>query len=132
MRSIILVLIGLFVGATCTLVLMNALRQGTAYPNGVMAVLSAQMGALDTSLKQNRCAASDLVPRLQTIRQLGNDLEPAFLPTQDDERFIRHASDLRAAVDAALAASPSDCAAASVVVNRIGSTCKACHDDFKS
>ncbi|KAA2284452.1 cytochrome c [Arenimonas fontis] len=131
MRSVILVLIGLFLGVTGTLVLMNALRKGTAYPNGVMAVMSAQMGALNNSLKQNRCAATDLLPRLQTLRHLGNDLEPAFLPTQDDERFIRHASELRAAVDAALAATPSDCAAASVVINRIGGTCKACHDDFR-
>ena len=109
----------------------GAQAQGTAYPNGVMAVMSAQMGALGQSLKQNRCAATDLLPRLQTLRHLGNDLEPAFLPTQDDERFVRYASDLRAAVDAALAAPPSDCAAAGVALNRIGGTCKACHDDFK-
>ena len=30
MRSLILVLVGLFVGAAATLVAMNALRQGTA------------------------------------------------------------------------------------------------------
>lgn len=131
MRSLILLLIGLFVGAACSLVAVSALRQGTAFPNGVMAVMSAQMGALNQSLKQNRCAATDLLPRLQTLRHLGNDLEPAFLPTQDDERFIRYASDLRAAVDAALAAPPADCAAAGVALNRIGGTCKACHDDFK-
>lgn len=131
MRSLILVLIGLFVGAACTLVAMSALRQGTAYPNGVMAVMSAQMGALNNSVKQNRCASADLAPRLQTMRHLGNDLEPAFLPTEDDERFIEHASNLRAALDAALAATPSDCAAAGVALDRIQSGCQACHRDFK-
>lgn len=131
MRSLILVLIGLFVGAACTLIAMSALRQGTAYPNGVMAVMSAQMRALDTSIKQNRCASADLAPRLQTLRHLGNDLEPAFLPTQDDERFIQHATTLRAALDAALAATPSDCAAAGVAVDRIQNGCQACHRDFK-
>ena len=132
MRSLILVLIGLFVGAACTLIAMNALRQGTAYPNGVMAVMSAQMGALNDSVKQNRCASTDLTPRLQTLRHLGNDLEPAFLPTQDDERFISHASDYRAALDAALATPPSDCAAANVALDRIKNTCQSCHADFKS
>lgn len=131
MRSLILVLIGLFVGAACTLILMNALRQGTAYPNGVMAVMSAQMGALNDSVKQNRCAATDLTPRLQTLRHLGNDLEPAFLPTPDDERFIAHASQFRAALDAALATPPSDCAAAGVALDRVKNGCQACHRDFK-
>lgn len=132
MRSLILVLIGLFVGFAVTLIGMNALRKGTAYPNGVMAVMSAQMDALESSLKQNRCAATDLTPRLQTLRHLGNDVEPAFLPTEDDERFSEHASNLRAALDAALAAPPADCAAAKVVVDKVGAGCQACHRDFKS
>jgi hypothetical protein len=132
MRSLILVLIGLFVGFAVTLIGMNALRKGTAYPNGVMAVMSAQMDALDSSLKQNRCAATDLTPRLQTLRHLGNDLEPAFLPTEDDERFSEHASNLRAALDAALSTPPADCAAAKVVVDKVGAGCQSCHRDFKS
>lgn len=132
MRSLILVLIGLFVGFAVTLIGMNSLRKGTAYPNGVMAVMSAQMDALESSLKQNRCAATDLSPRLQTLRHLGNDLEPAFLPTEDDERFGEHASKLRAALDAALAAPPADCAAAKVVVDRVGAGCQDCHRDFKN
>ena len=132
MRSLILVLIGLFVGFAVTLIGMNSLRKGTAYPNGVMAVMSAQMDALESSLKQNRCAATDLSPRLQTLRHLGNDLEPAFLPTQDDDRFGEHASNLRAALDAALAAPPADCAAAKVVIDKVGAGCQDCHRDFKS
>ncbi|TNJ34727.1 cytochrome c [Arenimonas terrae] len=132
MRSLILVLIGLFVGFAVTLIGMNALRKGTAYPNGVMAVMSAQMDALEVSLKQNRCAATDLTPRLQTLRHLGNDLEPAFLPTEDDERFSEHASNLRAALDAALSTPPADCAAAKVVVDKVGAGCQSCHRDFKN
>lgn len=132
MRYLVVGIIGLLVGAMCTLILMNTLRRGTAYPNGVMAVMSAQSKALDLSLKQNRCAATDLSPRLQAMRHLGNDLEPAFLPTQDDERFIAHASELRAALDAALAAPPSDCMAARVVIERVDNSCQSCHRDFKN
>lgn len=132
MRSVVALIIGLLMGAMLTVVAVNSLRKGTAYPNGVMAVMSAQMGALNDSVKQNRCAATDLTPRLQTLRHLGNDLEPAFLPTQDDERFIAHSSEFRAALDAALAAPPSDCAAAGVALDRIKNGCQACHGDFKS
>ena len=132
MRSLVMLLVGLFVGFALTLVGMNALRKGTAYPNGVMAVMGAQLKALDQSLKQNRCAATDLTPRLQTLRHVANDLEPAFLPTADDDRFVEHASELRAALDAALQAPPSDCTAARVALDRVGAGCKACHTDFKN
>ena len=129
MRSLVMLLI---VGFALTLVGMNALRKGTAYPNGVMAVMGAQMKALDQSLKQNRCAATDLTPRLQTLRHVANDLEPAFVPTADDARFSEHASTLRAALDRALQAPPADCAAAGVALERIGEGCKACHAEFKN
>lgn len=132
MRSLVILLIGLFVGFALTLVGMNALRKGTAYPNGVMAVMGAQVAALDNSLKQNRCAATDLTPRLQTLRHLGNDLEPAFLPTPDDDRFVQHASRLREALDAALQTPPADCTAARVAFERISEGCKACHQAFKN
>ena len=132
MRSLVLVLIGLFVGFAATLVGMNALRKGTAYPNGVMAVMGAQMKALDGSLKQNRCAAADLTPRLQTLRHVANDLEPAFFPTADDDRFAEHASNLRASLDAALRTPPTDCAAAGVALSRVGEGCKGCHAEFKN
>jgi len=131
MRSLVVGVIGLLVGALLTLITINALRQGTAYPNGVMAVMAAQMKSLDQSMRRNRCAASDLMPALLTLRHLGNDLEPAFLPTQDDERFIAHASELRAALDAAVSTPPSDCAAANVAVDRVSAGCQACHRDFK-
>ena len=132
MRSLVLLLIGLFVGFAATLIGMNALRKGTAYPNGVMAVMGAQMKALDQSLKQNRCAATDLTPSLQTLRHVANDIAPAFLPTTDDDRFAEHASTLRAALDRALQAPPADCAAAGVALERIGEGCKACHTEFKN
>lgn len=132
MRSIVLVLIGLFVGFAATLIGMNALRKGTAYPNGVMAVMGAQMGALDQSLKGNRCAATDLTPRLQTLRFVANDIEAAFGETTDDAKFAEHAGKLRASLDAALEAPPADCTAAGVALSRIGESCKGCHTDFKN
>ncbi|MBW8366484.1 MAG: hypothetical protein K0M70_01300 [Arenimonas sp.] len=131
MRFLIVAVISLLAGSLLTLIAINTLRQGTAYPNGVMAVMSAQMKSLDQSMKRNRCAASDLMPPLLTLRQLGNDLEPAFLPTQDDPRFIGHASELRAALDAAVSTTPADCAAARVAVDRVSAGCQACHRDFK-
>lgn len=132
MRPFILLLIGLALGAALTLIGMNALRKGTSYPSAVMAVMAAQMQALDRSVKQNRCTLSDLLPRLQTLRAVGNDLEPAFLPVGDDERFAARAGELRGALDGALTAVPSNCANAGVTLDKIQSTCQACHRDFKN
>jgi cytochrome c556 len=94
-----------------------------------MAVLAAQVGALDKSVKANRCTANDLLPRLQTLRAVANDIEPAF--QDDNEAFGKYASALRGAADAARSTPPASCAAANATLDRIGEACSACHRDFK-
>jgi cytochrome c556 len=131
MRSLILLLIGLAVGAICTGILMNALSRETAYSKGVMTVMGQQMKALDKSVKANKCSASDLMPRFQTLRAVGNDIEVAFGPTSDDDKFGHRASDLRGAEDSALATPINTCAAASAAIEKIGQSCENCHQDFK-
>lgn len=129
MRYVVLFLLGLLIGAALAVIAANRINESQAYPHGVMAVLGAQSGALDRSVKQNRCTANDLLPRLQTIRAVANDIEPAF--GEDDERFGKHAGGLRAAADAALASPPGNCQAAAVTLDRINEACSACHRDFK-
>jgi cytochrome c556 len=131
MRYLVLLLIGLAIGIIGTGILMNALSRETAYSKGVMAVMGAQMKALDKSIKANRCTANDLLPRFQTLRAVANDIEPAFTPTSDDEKFGHRASDLRAAADAALMTPLSTCPAALAAVQKLGDSCKNCHQDFK-
>ena len=131
MRSLILLLVGLLVGALCTLIAVNALNRGTAYPNAVMALMGQQMKAIDQSIKQSRCASSDLAPRLQTLRFVANDIEPAFADMKDDVQFGRYAADLRAASDAALLTPPASCAAASETLSALNKTCDSCHRDYK-
>ena len=131
MRSLILLLVGLLVGALCTLIAVNALNRGTAYPNAVMALMGQQMKAIDQSIKQSRCASSDLAPRLQTLRFVANDIEPAFADMKDDAQFGRYAADLRAASDAALTTPPKSCAAASAALSNLNKTCDSCHRDYK-
>jgi hypothetical protein len=131
MRLVVLFLIGLAVGALGTLVAINALHRGTPYPNAVMAMMGQQMKAMDLSVKANHCAATDLVPRLQTMRFVANDIEPAFAGDIDDAQFARYAADLRAAADGALMNPPASCSAASATLSRLGKACDSCHRDFK-
>ena len=131
MRSLVLLLVGLAVGALGTLIAVNALNRGTAYPNAVMAMMGQQMKALDRSVKQSRCSSSDLTPRLQTLRFVANDIEPAFADLQGEAQFGRYASDLRAAADGALMTPPANCAAANATIAKLGKTCDSCHRDYK-
>jgi len=132
MRSLIALLVGVFMGGMLTVVALNSLRKGTAYPNGLMAVMTAQMGQLDEQVKAKSCNAEALAPNLATLAALGNDIEPAFMPTGDDARFSSLAGDYRAAVGLAISAASADCEAASTALNAISVTCKACHQEFKN
>lgn len=131
MRALILLLIGLAIGIIGTGIVMNALGRQTAYSDGVMTVMGMQMKALDKSVKANRCTANDLLPRFQTLRAVANDIEPAFGPTADDDKFGHRASDLRAAADSALGMPLNTCAAATSAIHKVGDSCENCHQDFR-
>lgn len=130
MRAVVLFLVGLAVGAICTAIAVNALNRGTAWPNAVMSEMGHQMKGLDASIKASRCASTDLTPRLQTLRFVANDIEPAFADIKDPQ-FGRYAADLRAAADAALMTPPANCAAATAAMTNLGKACDSCHRDFK-
>jgi hypothetical protein len=89
------------------------------FPGSVMEVMAWHVGQLKNSTQQNRCAATDTLPHLQTLRAMANDIEPAF-------------GDLRASLDAALANPPLNCAGVGTTLGKIGDDCKACHQDFRN
>jgi hypothetical protein len=132
MRLIVLFLIGLAVGALGTLAAINALNRHTPWNKATMAVMGQQMKAIDQSVKANKCASTDLVPRIQTLRLVANDIESAFAGDIDDPQFGRYAADLRAAADTALASPPASCKAASATLSSLGKACDSCHRDFRS
>lgn len=131
MRSLVALLIGLAAGVLLTVIALNTLRKATSYPSGVMAVMAAQMGHLDRQIKAEACAIEDFEAPLATLVALGNDLEPAFLPTADDAAFSRYAADYRLAVERMLSAPVDGCAAAEKALDAISASCKACHAQFK-
>jgi hypothetical protein len=133
MRYAILIalVLGLVVGVIGTVMAMNARNSGPHYPESVMHMQAFHMDALDNNIKQNHCAVTDNQPHLQTLRALSNDLEPIFLPTENDADFRQKSSNLRASIDTVLAAPPSDCPSVSAAMTKIGHECKACHDEFR-
>jgi len=131
-RYLFLFLLGLVVGVVGTVMALRAIDARTDhFPGSVMHVQAWHFGKLRANVDSNRCAVTDSLPHLQALRTMANDLEPGFPGLADDERFATHAADLRAALDAATASPPADCAAMGEVAGSIGNACKACHQDFR-
>lgn len=132
MRWLVLLLVGVLVGALGAVTAIGAMRQATPLPKGLMAVTDHQFATLRRQVKANRCAPDSAQARLRTLRALGDDFESAFLPTgRDDARFLRHLAAYVESLDAALAAPPAHCAALAQALRDIGGRCKQCHDDYR-
>jgi len=134
-RYVFVFLLGLMVGIIGLVLALRALESRKTwqdrYPIAVMRLLSAHVMQLGQLGEANRCAPEDVLPHLQALRLLGNDLEPAHGELASDRRFMGHASDFRGVLDQALAGPPHSCALLSEARGQIGSACKACHQDFR-
>lgn len=132
-RYLFLFLIGLVVGVAGTVMAMRAIDARTDhYPGAVMTVMQAHVSQLQASATANRCSAIDVLPQLQSLRSVANDIEPAFGDAANDEQFAKYASDLRAALDATLASPPLNCPGVGDALIKVNRACKACHDQFRS
>jgi hypothetical protein len=133
MRIIGLLLLGFVVGAFATVATLNALRQGTAFPRGVMAVKGYHMNKLRDAVTTEPCVPDQAGRHLRALRLLADDIEPAFLPAgSSDPVFSRYARQMAGRLDDALAALPTaDCAALRITIGDISDGCKACHRDYK-
>ena len=134
-RYLFVFLLGLVLGIVALVMLMRSLEARKTwrdhYPDAVMHLLSAQTAQLRDNMAANRCSPTDTLPFLQSLRSLGNDFERAFPDLRDDQRFIGHAAQFRATLDAALSAPPVGCEGVQAAAQNIGDACKACHQDFR-
>ena len=130
-RYLFLFLLGLVGGVVLAVFAFRAIKaRQDPFPDSVMQVMEKQFTLLDASIAANRCMATDTLPRLQTLRLVGNDIETAYPDLAEDARFAGHARQLRANLDAAIAAAPADCGAARAARAKAVESCKACHRDF--
>ncbi|PNS07780.1 cytochrome c [Solilutibacter silvestris] len=129
-RYFFLWLVGLLMGIIATVMIIRMWPKHDPFPHALMHVQAHHMDALKENLKTNRCAATDTIPHLQTLRRTADDLEAAFPDLAKDDRFTKHASDFRKVLDASLASPPMNCEGVKQTLAMISDQCKACHDDF--
>jgi len=134
-RYLFVLILGLLLGVACVVMALRALESGKTwqdrYPSALMQLMSAHSAQLGQKAEANRCTASELMPHLEAMRMLGNDLEPAFAELGTDRRFMAYASDFRAQLDQLLTEPPHTCDALAEARGGIGAACKACHQDFR-
>ena len=134
-RYLFLFLLGLVLGIIGVVMALRAIEGRKTwedhFPDAVMHVMQAHASQLGAAAKENRCAATDVLPHLQTLRYMANDLEPALPGLSDDPRFVEHASHYRATLDSALATPPLNCAGVEAAIKQVNDGCKACHQDFR-
>jgi len=134
-RYLFVFLLGLVLGIVAVVMLLRAFEARKTwrdhYPEALMHVLSAQTAQMRANADANRCSPTDTLPHLQSLRSLGNDFERAFPDLRDVERFVGHAAQFRATLDAALASPPLGCEGVTQAAAKVGEACKACHQDYR-
>ncbi|HEY4293082.1 cytochrome C [Luteibacter sp.] len=129
MRPLLLVILGLVVGAMGATFALSALRQGTPFHRGVMAVMQHHMGALRAEVRAKQCDAKASAGHLARMLQTAGDLREAF--PDMDAPFYEAAGRLGKALDGAAAAAPATCEALVRAVAPVGEACQACHRQYR-
>ena len=132
MKQIVLLLVGLLVGAVGAVIVANALRARDAYARGAMDVMQHHYGSLREGLRAKQCRAAANTIALGQLRALSNEIEPAVYADATPESAFREFSErLRDALDAGIAAAPGDCAALAPIVEKVGKVCDECHQQYR-
>lgn len=134
-RYFFVLIIGLFAGAMGVVMVLRTIDARKTwedrFPRAAMQVMNAHLAQLKGTAAANRCAAQAVLPHVQSLRLLANDVEPAFPGLREDIRFAEHARNMRATLDQAIAAPPNACPELEAAIREIDQACRACHQDFR-
>jgi len=129
MRALLLVVLGLAVGAMGATFALSALRQGTPFHTGVMAVMQHHMDALRGNVRAKQCDAKGSADHLARMRETAGDIHQAF--PDMEPAFLQADDGLLKALDGALAAAPGTCEALVAALKPVGDACQSCHQQFR-
>ena len=127
MRNLVLLLLGLAIGALVTANVINALRQRDAYPRGLMNVMQHHYAALREQVRRKQCgapAAGELALLRVSSAEVGEAVYAGDTPDAPFREFEQRLHD-------ALAATPANCVDAASQLERISAACDACHRQYR-
>ena len=129
MRSLILLVLGLAVGALGASSVLNALSRRDAYPRGLMNVMQHHAAALRDAVRGGRC---DRAPaHVAAMTGLSHDIDSAmFLDSSPEEAFLEYEHRLGDALTVAASAG-TECKALAPAVEQITKACDSCHHQYR-
>ncbi len=131
MRNLILLLIGLFLGAMGATVVSNTLQQRSAYARGTMNVMQHHYASLREDIRARRCDANRSAFAVAQLRALSAEVAPAVYPdTTPDAPFREFMQRLDNELTAATPP-PAQCADLAPLVQKIGKVCDDCHQQYR-
>ena len=130
MRNLVLLVLGIAIGAACAGVAVNSFARRNAYPRGVMAVMQQHYAALREAARAGKCTDRTLRDK-QTLKMLTEEIESAFAPDATTAAPFREYTDRLRTALAELPETPENCAQLQPSVSRIGNACDQCHQQYR-
>ncbi|MBN8482965.1 MAG: cytochrome c [Xanthomonadales bacterium] len=128
MRYVIVLAIGLLVGALCAMTAASVLGQRHAYPKAVMRLLQRQLGDARSAAVDRACA--DNARRFVLLAAVSEEIGRAIPSAASTDRvFDQYLDDLRREVAGARGA--ADCTSQREALTRVANACDACHRDYR-
>jgi hypothetical protein len=127
MRQVILLIVGLIVGAAAAVSVINTLRQRDAYSRGLMDVMQHHYASLRDDVRRGHCELS--ARHLDVLRNLAGEIGDAVYGEDIPESSFREYN--TRLVDALNASASTDCKALAPRVQKIGATCDECHRQYR-
>jgi cytochrome c556 len=129
MRALILLVIGLVMGAIASMFAANTLSARHTYPRGIMAIMQHHVVGLHQALRTRQCNAATNSDAFARIGHAAGEIDPAFAGADAD--FFTHARKLDESLAAAQAAAPADCPALQSALKRVDDACDSCHQLYR-
>ena len=129
MRFLVVLVIGILVGAICATTAATILGQRHAYPKALMRVLKVQLEHARAAASDAGCTGNER--RLTLIEALAGDIGRA-IPHGDppDRVFARYHDELGRQLAAARSLA-GECRAQAEALTAVANACEACHRDYR-
>lgn len=133
MRALLLVILGLAIGAVGATMIGNVLRMRDAYPRGVMVVMQHHLSAAQKALRSRDCQVSTVVAHMRRLAAVDAEIAPAFGADSGplEAGFANAANALQDAVTKALSRPLASCRDGSAPVAQIAQRCDDCHQRYR-
>ena len=131
MRALILLVLGIAIGAIAAFQVGSVLRQRDAYPRGVMAVMQHHLGALHQEIVSTQCPLAQSALHLDWMQRMAGAIPGALPQYGHDAHFQNFVRRLQGEIRITRNPLPSECRTLEARIRAIGGACEACHAEYR-